>query len=358
MKKAWYDMKRTVAFLLALFTLLSLCACSAEEESIDLGRGGGLRLSEGDLFPENFLNFDGKNVSFTEFRYYYLNYRDSYLKEDPDHFKKDGANETLKQEILQVLLDVYSVRQLAAEHKVSLSADEKKAVQEQLDQIAALSGGAEAVAAELEKSYMTEGLYRSMMEYAALYKKLFNTLFQEGGAAAFTDEEFLEYYRQHYLAVQQIFIPYVKGEDKASHEKTLAEIKAVQDKLSAGEDFWELVLKYGKDERMGDYPDGYYITEGQAEDALYEASRALAIGEVSAPTAGETGLYLIRRVELREVRMLENRDTALFGYTDSYNEWHSGAYDDVFYRLYQEKGKNVKIEYSEFWDKVTPESVY
>ena len=48
--------------------------------------------------------------------------------------------------------------------------------------------------------------------------------------------------------------------------------------------------KFGKDENMLDYPDGYYFTKGQAEDALYQASQALEIGGISEPIAAESGL--------------------------------------------------------------------
>ena len=175
---------------------------------------------------------------------------------------------------------------------------------------------------------------------------------------AWSDKEFYDYYQEHYVAVLQIFIPYEENETKESHDKTLSTANSVYDKAKSGEDFWELVQEYGKDDNMLDYPDGYYFTQGEAEDVLYEASVALKEGEISVPISGEAGLYIIKRMEMRELRMNENRETALFGYTDSLGQWHGGAYDTVFRELYEKKADKIKVKYGDIWKTITTETVY
>jgi len=349
-------MKRTLCLVLTILIALSSFSCGQTEEPPE--KLGGIRTDQGDLYPDEFLVFNSESISFDEFRYYYLNYRDMYLSEDPAYFSREGAEEDLKQEILQCLLDSWAVRFLAKEHKVSLTKKEKKAVQSDIETIKGSFESEEAFLSSLHASYMSRQLYTSMMEYSALYLKLFNTLFEDGGKLSWSTEQFYSYYREHYFAVQQIYLPYAEGESAKTCDATRAKADAILAEAGSGKDFWELVEQYGNDRNMLSYPDGYYITEGEAEQVLYEALRALQIGQISQPVCGETGVYLLKRVELKERYMDENRQTALFGYTDSLDEWHNGAYDEVFQTLYREKANTIQVQYQSAWDLISTETVF
>ncbi len=351
-------MKRIFALLSALIFLFCGASCNKKEYTYPEEKLGGIRTDAGETYPEAFLTFDGKSVPFDVFRYYYLNYRDEYLKENEKHFESEGAEKALKEEVLACLLDYYAVQFLAKEHGVALEEDEMDAVREEIQQTVDFYGDEESFLKILHESYMSHGLYYKMMEYSSLYLKLFNTLYEDGGKEAWSDEEFYEYYRAHYLAVQQIFIPYEEGESGKHCENTMAKANSVHAEATGGKDFWKLIEAYGKDDTMLDYPDGLYFTEGEAEDVLYEAAKGLAVGEISTPVTAESGIYIIKRMELKELRMQENRSTALFGYYDTLDEWHAGAYDDAFYQLYRERAEKIKVEYSDFWNLVSTESVY
>ncbi|MBR4288470.1 MAG: peptidylprolyl isomerase [Clostridia bacterium] len=351
-------MKRFFALLSALLFLLSCTSCSEKEYSYPEEKLGGIRTDTGEVYPETFLNFDGVAVPFDAFRYFYLNYRDKYLKEDEKHFENDSAETALKEEILNCLLDYYAVQFLAKENNVELNEEEMDAVRDEIRQTIDFYGDEEAFLEVIHKSYMSHGFYYKMMEYSSLYFKLFNHLYEDGGKEAWTDEEFYAYYREHYLAVQQIFIPYEKGENSNSYANTLAKANGIHAEATSGKDFWKLIEDYGEDDAMIDHPDGLYFTEGEAEDVLYEASKKLAVDEISAPVAAETGIHIIKRVELKEMRMQENRSTALFGYYDTLDEWHSGAYDNAFYELYRARAEKIKVEYSDFWNLVSTKSVF
>ena len=349
-------MKQIFSLILCLSVLFSLAACKKEEGPRP--QAGGLHTESGDLYPTDFLSFDGSVIEFDLFRYYYLNYKNMYLEEDSAYFEQEGAEEQLKEEILSVLKDFYAIRFLADEHKVRLSREDKDSVREDIDKTVEFYNGKDAFLSFLKESYMTEELYEYMMEYSALYLKLFNKLYKDGGKMEWSDEEFYSYYEKNYLAAQQIFIPYVEGETKESHAATLKSANEIYGKAAAGEDFWQLLEAHGKDDNMLDYPDGYYFTKGQAEDVLYEATAALNIGEISKPVAGETGLYIIRRMEMKKLRMDENRETTLYGYSDTLGNWNAGVYDDAFQTLYKERAEAIKAVFSDYWDLVSTKTVY
>lgn len=351
-------MKKFLCFLFALFVLLPFSSCEKAEDTAEREKAGGIRSDAGDLYPSRFLVFDGEEIGFDEFRYYYLNYKNMYLAENPEHFNAEGAEDALKEEILNCLRDTYAIRALAKQYKIKLTKAEKKAIQKEVENAIEAEGGNENFDAMLKSSFMTKDLYTYLMEYSALYLKVFNTLYQDGGKEAWSDQEFYEYYREHYVAVQEIMIPYKQGEGKENHPETKKEADKIYAKAAEGEDFWALIESFGKDEAMLDYPDGYYFTEGQAEDVLWKASCDLKIDQISEPIAGEGGLYIIKRLPLKEGRMNENRETALFGYTDTLGTVHTGAYDKAFEELYRARAEKIEVETSEAFENASTKTVF
>lgn len=348
-------MKRFLLFCLSLCLLVSAVSCGVEPIVIE--KEGTLQTPDGEIYPEPFLTFDSEEVSFAEFRYYYLNYKEMYLREDPDYFKTEGREEALKEEVLRCLLESWAVKLIAKENRIQLSSDEAESVEGDVQASISQYGSEEEFIEAMKSSYMSMSLFRSMMRYSALYLKTFDTLYADGGKQAWTDEEFFAYYREHYLAVQEIYLPFEESETKDNCTATMEKAEEILAKARGGEDFWKLVEKYGKDDRMLDYPDGYYITEGEAETALYDAAKALSIGSISEPVIGKDGVWILKRVELREVRMRENRQTALFGYTDTFDQYHAGAYDDDFHELYSARADQIQVEYSPYWELVSTETV-
>ncbi len=350
-------MKKVLTFLLALCLLVLSVSCSKEtliEEKL-----GGIRLESGEeIHPQAFLTFDGTEVSFTEFRYFYLNYKDMYLKENPDYFDSEEKEEALKEEVLSYLLDQYAVRFLAKDAGIRLSSDDKKSIDAEIEKVRASYESEDAFREDLEKSYTCPSHYRAMLEYSALSLNLFDALYGQDGKEVFSDEEFVSYFKEHYLAVQEIHLPFGEGETADSCEASLSLANNILKEIEDGADFWKMVEKYGKDENMLNFPDGYYFTKGQAEDELYEACTALAIGEISKPVVTSSGIYLIRRMELRDIRMEENRQSALYGYYDSFNDHHAGAYDDLFYEKYHTRAQTIRVEKSQYWNEVSTKAVY
>ena len=54
----------------------------------------------------------------------------------------------------------------------------------------------------------------------------------------------------------------------------------------------------------------------------------------------------------------ENKKTALFGYTDSYGQFHAGAYDEDFQKKFQETADKIKVEKSGDFDLISTKTVH
>ena len=347
-------MKKSLVYLLCFCLLIPLfSACSEERERL------GYLLADGaETYPESVLELNGESVSFDEFRYYYLNCRDEELKKDENHFQSASAEEALKEEVLDLLKNKFAVTLLCREEGIKLDSEELKKIESEMETTAELYGGSDAFLKNLHASYMSRQYYREMLEFTAMRDQLMAKQFGQGGEWAWTDEEFYRYFEDRYLAVQVLKIAY-RGDDTAEDpSQTLEVLAPIQEELAAGADFWAMIETYGEDDEMEGYPDGYYVTRGEAEDALYDAAEALKIGEISDPVAGADGLYLIRRVALKKDRMDENRMTALYGYTDSLGSYHSGAYDDVFEEKCRERAAAIEVRYEPVWEQISTKTVF
>ena len=346
-------MRKTILMLLCFCLLAPIFAgCSEENERL-----GALLVDGAETHPGTVLRLNDDEVSFDEFRYYYLNCRDEALKEDEAFFQKAGSEEELKEKTLSLLRNKYAVTLFCREEGIELTSDERDEIEDEIEATAELYGGSESFLKSLHASYMSMQYYREMLEFTARRDALMTRLFGEGGKWSWSSEEFYSYYGSHYLAMQALKLSYRSGETQENHPLTEEAFSPILAELEAGADFWTLIETYGEDDEMEGYPDGYYVTEGEAEGVLYEAGSALSIGEISGIVAGVDGLYLIRRVALKKERMDENRVTALYGYTDSVGNYHPGAYDEVFEEKCLERAASVNVTYLPVWDQISTSAV-
>lgn len=346
-------MKRIFAFAVgALLVLMTACSDVLQTEKL-----GGIHTDGGDVYPEKVATLDGEAVSFDEFRYYYLNYRDLYLSKDKNAFSDPAAEERLKEEVLDNLLSNRAVRLLAGERGISLSPEEKKAAKAEIEETVALYGKDELIE-KLHASYMSQQLYRETASFTKLYQKLYDSFYGENGTDSYSDGEFLAYYRENYLAVQEIYLPYARGEKAGDCPGTLAKAQTVLAAYNEGADFMDLMEEYGEDPGMELEPDGYYITEGEAEDVLYQAGAALAENELSQPVEAAAGVYILRRVPIKDEKALKRKADVLEGYEDGAGNRHSGVYEDLFLALLREKGKTISVVKEPVWEEISSDTVF
>ena len=121
-------MKKILSLFLCAVCLFSLFSCS-EEEVGPRSAVGGIHKDDGDIYPTEFLFFNGKEIEFDEFRYYYLNLKNQYLEKDKNYFDNEETEKALKEEALSVIKTAWGARFLAEKHGVKLNAKDKKSVQ-------------------------------------------------------------------------------------------------------------------------------------------------------------------------------------------------------------------------------------
>lgn len=340
-------------FILMLIPLLFFSSCEKNSPALKEVSGETETQTE-EFYPKDFLFLNNESVSFEEFRYYYLNYKNMYLEKDAAFFDQEENEEKLKNDIVTILLDNRGIRLLAEENGFVLTNADRKAVAENIKN-AKKEHGEKAFSESLSSVFMTEDLYRRSLENALVSSKLFSTLFEEGGKFAWDKKTYYAYFKENFLSAETVLFPYEKKETKEKCENTLKKAEEFLEKLKSGEEFYYLVNTYGNDLV---FYEGDSFQKGKEKDTFYQAVAPLKAGEISPPVLTEDGVFLLRRIEDSPSLMEKKRANALFGSTDEKGVFHPGAYDEEFILLYKKRSENIKITYGKEWNGIRSNTVF
>lgn len=193
-----------------------------------------------------------------------------------------------------------------------LNKEEKKKVDDAIDDIVSQYGSKAAVNKFLEKYSMNLNMYRDYLEIYALRQKGVNLAYSAGGEYEIPIEEMREYYKENFVTVKHIAIGteyagadengniiYYTDEEKAEKQATINRIK---EGLANGVPFDEFYA-LSEDGQAKNYPNGYTITKGIFDTSMqgYEnVAFSLAEGEWDTFELEGTSLYIIKRVPLLE----------------------------------------------------------
>ncbi|MBQ8108408.1 MAG: peptidylprolyl isomerase, partial [Ruminococcus sp.] len=327
---------------------------------------------------------------FDEFRFYYYYNLDTYtttygitadsLKENEETFK------TFLSDVVLCIKQELVAEELAEENGIELTEEDQKTIDETIENAKSTYDSEEAYLADLKNAYLTEDLYRRMLERAQIYSKVMETLFENDGKYATPKEEFKKIVQDeeayaHEIHVMVPFYSQVELDDSAAEgyddlslsEKVSAKsaaydaldeegkeaakesAKAVADevckKAADGEDFEELIKEYGWDLGLEDPSNGYYISsenKGGYPDELVTEAFDLAVGETSDEPVMNSiyGYFIVKRIEPDMDYVEENIDTMIKTY-DSSN----------IQKVFQEQIDKMNVTYCDSWDKIDANSV-
>lgn len=209
---------------------------------------------------------------------------------------------------------LHTIEALAAEHGVTLTADDEAILQENLraDIAGACGEGAseEDFNAYLEENYVSRAMYDRMSRFEYLYKNLFNALYGEDGSAVSEDDALAYLEDGKYLCASHILFMTVDpetrdpldesviAEKKAKAEEISAELRAIADPAERAARFAALKEELCEDTGKIAYPDGYLFAPGRMVTEFEEAVAALQEYEVSEPVLSPHGYHVIMRLPL------------------------------------------------------------
>ncbi len=133
-----------------------------------------------------------------------------------------------------------------------------------------------------------------------------------------------------YICTKHIFI-------SNDFENALEEINAVYEKVSAGEDFDELVKQYSQDPTALSNPNGYYFKQDEMVKQFEDAAYALQPEQISNIIETEYGYYIIKRCRFNNEHFIAS------GAADAYILQKADEY-------YEKEQQKLKVVYDDSFD--------
>ncbi len=274
-------------------------------------------------------------VSADMYRYFYLNYLDSYT----DAQKKDMTSQQLRDEIHEKVIssikNVYASVLLGKEYGIT---PEDKTVQTEVDETYEESikdyGTESEFIDALKESHMTLSVFRYLLSVDEVEAQTFSVLTTGTGVIETEPEKLAEIFRgDTFIRIKHVLISNTNG---LSDEKNRETAEKVLKLAKAGEDFDKLVGSYSNDYSMS--KDGYYFTYNYMLKELEEASFKLQVGEISDIVETKNGYHIIKRLEKDDDYLALNfttlkaqyQSSVFYGMVDSYTDKVTVATNDIF----------------------------
>lgn len=332
---------------------------------------------------------DGKDIDFDTFRYYYYytisKYTSTYGATLETIKSTDGGFKLLMEDVITALKQELVAPELAEENGIKLTDDDNKTIDDQIAKAKANYDSDEAYLNDIKSAYLTEDLYRKMLETAAIYTKVNDTLFKNNGKYATKKEDFKKIVKDtsEYCREIHVMIPfyaqvdlddstadsydsmslsdkasakqsaYAKLDDdgvKKAKEKAKKLAEEVLKKAQDGEDFDKLIEKYGWDLGLEDPSTGYYFnkdTTGYPEELVKDAFKLKENGISTELTENDTyGYFIIKRLPVDMDYVEQNIDDMIYSYDTP-----------AISKLYNERMDKMEVKYCDQWDKITADSI-
>ena len=327
---------RKVALLLSIVMALSLIAGCAKT-----AKSARLKVEGKTVKMDSIMTIDGEAVSLDLYRYYYYIIKNNYDQGDESYWTENAdAQQKLKDDVLNNLKSVVAIKTLAEANGVALTDDDMQTVEDQVDATIDQLGGYSAYVEALEAQYMTDEVYRQLMENDLRSNALYAKLYGKGGEYELSESEMKEIIASDYIRAKHVLI--------AKTTENAAEIEEeVRQKAAAGEDFDELIAEYNEDPGMTNSPDGYYFTDGQMVSEFEQAAKALdEDGGISGVVETDYGYHIIQRLPLDMDYVDENISDLLTSHQQfRYNQFISESMEDQ------------EISFNEYYDRVSFETL-
>lgn len=270
------------------------------------------------------MTLDGYEVTYSEYRYYYLN----YVKQFATYFGTDfESNEEYAEQF-----DTYFEQALKMNGLVynAATAAGISLTQEEFDELVAdvydetIEQFGEDALTILDESYSITPYYLMINETIYnLYQKLYDATYGIGGEKyEQIKAETLDYYNENgYMRAKHILLQFPSnddGSDVTDEQKAelYTKMQEILEKAKSGESFDELIATYNEDPGMETYTGGYYFTDGEMVEEFENATKALADNEISDIVESPYGYHIILRLPLEDESIVDSDKYSELAYTD------------------------------------------
>jgi len=270
-------------------------------------------------------------ISFEEYRYFYMNYRNDYINSGVLDY-----DELIKNDIENAFKTRYAKIDYAASKGIELTDEEKESAQAVIDSVKDLYG--DSYESVLEERYLTEDVFRMLQEEELLESKIIDFEKNEYSSSFLSDDKTVEeYVKENFYRAKQILIKYDEKGYNADEYDLAHELKAI----TYGEEDFEMALEqYGEDLEMD--KDGYCSAPGTLGETFENAVLNLQVGEISDVVESDVGYHIIMRLPIDDE------------YISNHFEDLRETYKEIkINELLETKTKEMTISYSEYYNTIS-----
>lgn len=333
----------------------------------------------------NMLTINGVDISFDEFRYYWLGVKSNFEAAGMEYTADD-----LREMCEYYLKESYGIIALGKENDVQYTETEQEQFINNYQSVLMQFQNSDEYQKFLEERFLTDSYVQTSLYNEVYSNKIYTELFTKDGKYYVSEDDFRKIAEtDEYARVIHILVPYcakttLTAEDleawdeltttqkmnklEAAYEKLTDEekeaVKAESKKLAEevlekaknGEDFYQLIADYNLDPGMAltDEKDitsivGYYFTKDYSfVQEFLDGSFALKVDEISDIVESKSyGYHIIKRLPIDEKYFEEK-------FADLHKEYNNA----IFNKTYNDYlANNIKIEYGEYYDKLTLDSI-
>ncbi len=316
------SLSRIIPFILLISLVLSLFSCG---NKYDFPKS-----TEEEL--ETVLKIDDYEVPFELYRYFIMNYMDTYLKSSPDiGFEK--LDEMAKNSIVRI----YATFALAADHDIDYKSGKvQKEVVEKLNaSVEEDFGGLDKFLSTLGPAHLNTSVYKLILTEFECESLLYDALTEEGIIKTDDDTAMKAISGGEFCCAKQVLILNDPGDDPAENKKLAEDILM---KAQLGIDFDTLVAEHGEDMDMVTNPSGYVFTHGELIEEFEDAAFELEIGEMSGVVESPIGYHIVLRCEIDPGYVAEHFDELAESYRTS-----------RYYIEVTKKAETMTVTETDFW---------
>lgn len=282
----------------------------------------------------NVMTLGGYNVKSDFYKYLFLNTKSYFDKGDESYWESEENDVSkITDYVLASLKETYGMFALADEYKITLSKEDKANIDAFIED-SKQGMTDEEYKASLEKSYLTEEVYRFILEVQQLEYLVYEHLISESSGIIKVDDETLEKaIDEEFVRATHILFTFKNEEERKSQ---LKKANQILEKLKNGEDFETLKEEHSDDTDLKGNKDGYYFTHGEFKNEFEYTAFKLNEGETSEIIMTDVGYHIVKRLPIEDKYVNKN-----------FEELRTQYKTALYYKTVEEKYKQFTCEYEE-----------
>ena len=321
------NIRRVLSAVLLLVMCISMVSCA--------------KVGTFDVNKQTVMTVNGKKITYDEYKFFYYYAAMTMGLETTDWTKEENLAK-LKAEAEYEICSKYAIKKLCADYGIKLERDDKKYVNEYVQNWIDYKEGKSAYREWLLDNRMTGTLFWDNTAVMEVYDGYLYDVLSTGihDIIKLDKTTVTEDVRDNFFHYTQVLIKLEEGE---LTDVKQAEIEAALAEIKGGADFYDVADKYSSwkvDAKKGEYipPNGYTYPE------VEEALKKLDVGEMSDIIESDVGYHILMRLAPDEEYISANYEVFVTDSCVSRYRKYLDKVADEFVIEYTDYGKTLTFE--------------